>query len=156
MLRNLVRPRFVALASGATIALTAVTGAGCEPQAHLSKITGKTDVGSTRWLKLQTISYEDQTGRARKWDMASRTTKKPEAPADAVAVLALLRHRNAPEAVEMLLVHQFRPPVNAVTVELPAGLIDPGETAEVAALREVGCRVLLHRSPCGLRAASVT
>ena len=37
----------------------------------------------------------------------------------------------------MLLVQQFRPPMNAVTVELPAGLIDPGEGAEVAALREL-------------------
>ena len=149
--RSLLRPRFVASAASA-LALTAATSVSCEPQAHKSKITGKVDVGATRWLKLQTISYEDQTGRARKWDMASRTTKKADSPADAVAVLALLRHRNAPDAVEMLLVHQFRPPVNAVTVELPAGLIDPGESAETAALREVG----RHTHACQRRQAMIT
>jgi 8-oxo-dGTP pyrophosphatase MutT (NUDIX family) len=37
----------------------------------------------------------------------------------------------------MLLVQQFRPPVDAMTVELPAGLIDAGESAEAAALREL-------------------
>ena len=70
--------------------------------------------------------------------MASRTTRNPSGGADAVAILALLRRRGAPpEATEILLVNQFRPPVEAVTIELPAGLIDPGETAEAAALREV-------------------
>jgi len=68
--------------------------------------------------------------------MAQRTTKTPGA-ADGVAIVALLRTRAAPEAVELLLVQQFRPPLDAVTVELPAGLIDPGESAETAALREL-------------------
>ena len=127
------------LAASATLALTASAGAAtCEPLR--SKIVGKTDVASTRWIKLQTIAYEDPTGRSRKWDMASRTTKRHDAPADAVAILALLRRQEKPDDVEMLLVQQFRPPVDAITVELPAGLIDPGETAERAAVREVrGC-----------------
>ena len=95
-------------------------------------------MASTRWIKLQTLDYDDQTGRHRKWDMATRTTKRPEAEADAVAILAIVRRRDAlPEEAEILLVNQFRPPVEAVTIELPAGLIDPGETAEAAALREV-------------------
>ena len=37
----------------------------------------------------------------------------------------------------MLLVRQFRPPMGAVTIELPAGLVDPGESPEAAALREL-------------------
>lgn len=69
--------------------------------------------------------------------MASRTTRKPDAEADAVAILALLRRRSQPDAVEMLLVKQYRPPVDSFTIELPAGLIDPGESAEAAALREL-------------------
>jgi ADP-ribose pyrophosphatase len=32
---------------------------------------------------------------------------------------------------------QFRPPVASVTIEVPAGLIDAGETAEEAAVREL-------------------
>ena len=32
---------------------------------------------------------------------------------------------------------QFRPPVNQITIEVPAGLVDAGETAEQAAVREL-------------------
>ena len=113
----------------------------CEPDStealKRARVTDVKEVAKTRFLRMDTLTYEDATGRSRKWDMATRTTRKPGADVDGVAILALLRRRAAPEAVEMLLVQQFRPPMNAVTVELPAGLIDPGEGAEVAALREL-------------------
>lgn len=32
---------------------------------------------------------------------------------------------------------QFRPPIDKVCIEVPAGLIDEGETPEVCALREL-------------------
>lgn len=83
---------------------------------------------------MQTLDYTDQTGTPRKWDMATRTTKS--AGADAVVVLAILKSRNS-STVETLLVEQFRPPVAKTTLELPAGLIDKGESAEAAALREL-------------------
>ena len=35
-----------------------------------------------------------------------------------------------------ILVHQFRPPVNKIVVELPAGLVDKDESIQEAALRE--------------------
>ena len=38
---------------------------------------------------------------------------------------------------ETMLVRQFRPPMGADTIELPAGLLDPGEDAATAALREL-------------------
>jgi 8-oxo-dGTP pyrophosphatase MutT (NUDIX family) len=133
-MRNLWR-RSVAAAAGA---LCTARLAHCDRdpgQLQRARVTGSTEVGSTRFLRLNTLTYEDAIGRKRKWDVATRTTRKGDV--DGVAILALLRRRAAPEDVELLLVHQFRPPMNAVTVELPAGLIDPGESAEVAALREL-------------------
>lgn len=101
------------------------------------KVTGVEEIASTRWLKLQTLSYTDPQDRERKWDMATRTTRTPGS-VDGVAILALLHSAgNSRQSDEMLLVTQFRPPVNAVTLELPAGLIDAGETPEQAALREL-------------------
>lgn len=32
---------------------------------------------------------------------------------------------------------QFRPPINKVVIEVPAGLVDEGETAEESAVREL-------------------
>ena len=131
-----------ALRRGLGIGLAAATAAGCSVLCQksvlgVSTVTGVEDVASTRWIKLQTLTYTDPTGRARKWDMATRTTRRTgSAGVDAVAILALL-HDGSGGGDEMLLVTQYRPPVQAVTVELPAGLIDAGETPEAAALREL-------------------
>ncbi len=38
---------------------------------------------------------------------------------------------------EIVLVRQFRPAVEATTLELPAGLVDPGNTSEETAIREL-------------------
>lgn len=40
-------------------------------------------------------------------------------------------------AGEVVLIRQFRPPVNGCVVELPAGLVDPGESFEHAVRREL-------------------
>ncbi|CAE7781921.1 unnamed protein product [Symbiodinium necroappetens] len=83
----------------------------------------------------------DETGRDRRWDSVSRTTRRAVATGatdvDAVAILALLRSSLNPGRAETLLVQQFRPPVDCPTIELPAGLVDEGETVEEAALREL-------------------
>ena len=114
----------------------------CSPRKQLfsARIIGRQDVASTRWLKLQTIEYVDQTGKQRMWDQCSRTTRVDSASVtgvDAVVILARLSSRNDPQSVYTLVVQQFRPPVGKVTIELPAGLIDKGESPEQAALREL-------------------
>lgn len=42
-----------------------------------------------------------------------------------------------PSGPEIILQKQYRPPANQVMIEVPAGLIDEGETAEEAAVREL-------------------
>jgi ADP-ribose diphosphatase len=49
-----------------------------------------------------------------------------------VAVIVAVNDRG-----ELLLVRQFRPPVDMMTLELPAGHIEPGETPEEAARKEL-------------------
>ena len=106
-----------------------------------SRVISAKDVASTKWLKLQTITYSDQTGRERLWDSVTRChadhgAAVASAGVDAVVILALLKSAITQE-VSTLLVRQFRPPVGCVTIELPAGLIDSGESPEQAALREL-------------------
>lgn len=105
---------------------------------NLPRIDKVATISSTKWLKLQTIDYTDQVGKARKWDFVSRTTKPESAQADAVVVIPLLqRYSKGDTIIDTLLVEQFRPPVGQCTLEFPAGLIDRGETPEQAALREL-------------------
>ncbi|KAL7532055.1 hypothetical protein ACHAXR_004405, partial [Thalassiosira sp. AJA248-18] len=104
-------------------------------------------VGSTRWMRLETLSYHvppeekegggGDDGTNRKWDRAVRTTKQSENSIDAVVILAILKNDPTnPSKDEIVCVKQFRPPVDAYTIELPAGLIDPDEDPAVAAERE--------------------
>jgi len=94
-------------------------------------------VASTKWLALQEITYNDEEGKERKWNRATRTTKKESSKADAVVIVPILKHYNRQDVVDTLLVEQFRPPVGRKTIEFPAGLIDDSESPEDAALREL-------------------
>jgi ADP-ribose pyrophosphatase len=62
----------------------------------------------------------------------------------AVAIFTLVSRPQLP--LSTILVLQFRPPVNSIVVELPAGLIDENESAETAALRESVADSHLHIS----------
>jgi len=86
-----------------------------------------------RWIRLKKIFYTDEKGVERQWEAAERTTRR--ADADAVFIIAML-HKAGKEP-EVLLVSQFRPPVDSYVLEFPAGLIDKGETAGDAGLREL-------------------
>mmetsp|Transcript_30293 Transcript_30293/g.33844 ORF Transcript_30293/g.33844 Transcript_30293/m.33844 type:complete len:199 (+) Transcript_30293:56-652(+) len=88
---------------------------------------------STKWVKLTQITYQDSNKVERKWDLIERATRVGDV--DAVEVLAQIVEPNKP--TEIILVSQYRPPLGCVCLEFPAGLVDEGESAETAALREL-------------------
>ena len=95
-----------------------------------------TVVGETRWIRLLELKYVDEQQQERTWNMAQRTTKTASKDAvDAVAILAVLKDSSSD--LKTIIVRQYRPPLDAYTIELPAGLIDEGETYAEAALREL-------------------
>jgi ADP-ribose pyrophosphatase len=110
-------------------------------------ITNISDLSSdqAKWVQLKRIEYVDQVGKPRTWEVATRKTRG-KAGVDAVAMGNILLHPSHPPST--LLVIQYRPPLDAYTIEWPAGLVDADETAEEAAVREFkeetgyDCRVL--------------
>ncbi|KAF1838874.1 ADP-ribose pyrophosphatase [Decorospora gaudefroyi] len=111
-----------------------------------AKVTSLTDLPCTptsSWIKLQRATYTTSSGQSRTWDLARRTTTSASG-IDAVSIGNIIRHHHhpknpstKPKPPSTILVLQFRPPVNAYTVEWPAGLIDKDETPQQAALREL-------------------
>ncbi|KEY72874.1 hypothetical protein S7711_04450 [Stachybotrys chartarum IBT 7711] len=87
-----------------------------------------------RWIKLVKLAYKDAHGTARTWESAERRTRPRSGSIDGVGIFAVLAKPSGPELV---LQKQYRAPIDAVCIELPAGLVDEGETAEQAALREL-------------------
>lgn len=93
-----------------------------------------------KWVSLQKIDYIDPKGRQREWEMTTRKTrstgtKTDSDSVDGVGIIALLKHPNEP--TKIVLQKQFRPPVGGVCIEMPAGLIDPKESIETTAIREL-------------------
>lgn len=79
-------------------------------------------------------TYTDPLSKTRTWEHAERPTRPANSDIDGVGILAILEKESGPE---VLLQKQFRPPLGKVVIEVPAGLIDEGETAEEAAVREL-------------------
>ncbi|KAG0650448.1 Adenosine diphosphoribose pyrophosphatase [Hyphodiscus hymeniophilus] len=87
-----------------------------------------------RWTKLVLTTYTDPLGATRTWESGERRTRPKGSEIDGVGIVAILEKESGPE---IILQKQFRPPINKVTIEVPAGLVDAGETAEQAAVREL-------------------
>lgn len=74
----------------------------------------------------------------RDWESAERLTRPKGSDIDGVGVVAILQDPAKPQdPPRILLQKQWRPPVNATVIEVPAGLIDPKESPEVCAVREL-------------------
>lgn len=86
-----------------------------------------------KWTELKKIEWTDQTGRHRVWEAAARKTRGSSG-VDAVAIAGVFRHPSKPPSTLVIL--QYRPPIAATCVELPAGLVDGSESPEDAAVRE--------------------
>ena len=73
--------------------------------------------------------------------------------------LKAVNHKNAPDGVviyglyqdKVVLVRQYRYPIGGFVYEFPAGLVEPGEDMEAAAIRELyeETGLTLHPIPCG-------
>ena len=96
------------------------------------------DHKDAKWATLVSITYLDPEGQERLWESAERLTRPQNSSIDAIGVAAILHDPATPdETPRIVLQKQWRAPADAVVVEIPAGLVDPGETAEACALREL-------------------
>ncbi|KAI0897228.1 MutT/nudix family protein [Annulohypoxylon nitens] len=86
------------------------------------------------WAKLVKLTYTDSKSQTRTWESAERTTRPKNSDIDGVGIVAILEKPTGPEIV---LQKQYRAPIDKVTIEVPAGLVDEGETVEEAAIREL-------------------
>jgi len=94
------------------------------------------DSSNAKWSRLILTTYTDPSGTVRTWEHAERPTRPANSDIDGVGIVAILKNKKGGEA-EIVLQKQFRPPVGKVAIEVPAGLVDEGESAEEAAVREL-------------------
>jgi ADP-ribose pyrophosphatase len=101
------------------------------------KILQVDKLSDTEWLNLFKVTYRLPGRDPRSWMFASRqseprcVTGRFEIP-DAVIVVAFHRRR-----AKLVVTREYRVPLDGYEVGLPAGLVDPGETVQDAARREL-------------------
>lgn len=105
--------------------------------AIISKITKLTE---ERFINLFRFSGDNKKGHHSEYIVASRAkdiehlkASTHENNADSVAIYSLYGEKKD----RVVLVKQYRYPVDTWVYELPAGLVDPGETFREAAVREM-------------------
>lgn len=95
----------------------------------------------TKFLNFYHAIYENKLGQEKNWFIASRKTEevmrkqyfeKKEDQADAVLVVAF----HEPTS-KLVMIKQYRVPLNDYIYELPAGLIDAGEDFRISVAREL-------------------
>lgn len=114
--------------------------------------TRELETSESKWIGLEAIEWVDELGEQRHWESSYRKTtdrssSTTDRPVDAVAIFTLITRPMT--ATSTIVVLQYRPPVDRIVVELPAGLLDPGETVQAAALRELYEETGYGRGPHG-------
>lgn len=106
-----------------------------------NKVTKIDSLAETKYLSFYQAEYENKKGNNRTWTIASRKDyntlqrqffENLEDTTDGVIIAAYHIERK-----KLVIIKQFRIPLNDYVYELTAGLIDPGEDAESTIRREL-------------------
>ena len=107
----------------------------------MSKVKNIKTLSKTKYLSLYSADYINKKGNIKNWTIASRKDIETienkffngeEDKIDAVVIVA--KHVDEDKLV---VIRQFRVPINDYVIELPAGLIDGNEKFEEAVRREL-------------------
>jgi 8-oxo-dGTP pyrophosphatase MutT (NUDIX family) len=100
----------------------------------------KKDLYRAKFLSLVELQYSLPPHTTElSWEAVerARAPNRSANEAHGVHIICEITQPSPSAASSLLLVQQYRPAVASDTLELPAGLIDPGESAETAGLREL-------------------
>ena len=106
-----------------------------------TKITKVNPLAETKFMGLYDIEYKNKQNTDRNWTVASRKNKEQleeiylqskEDKIDAVVIAALHKEEN-----KLVVIKQFRVPINNYIYELPAGLVDNSEDIKTTVAREL-------------------
>jgi len=90
------------------------------------EILSKKIVWQGKFMSAVEITYRDARGFIRTWEALER-----------LGIGGIVVMVAVTPAMNVILEKQFRPPIGRNVIELPAGLVEPGESMEAAAQREL-------------------
>jgi 8-oxo-dGTP pyrophosphatase MutT (NUDIX family) len=90
-------------------------------------ITQIKDLHTTNWVTLKQATVVNKNGKKFMWDFIARKNEQK--------IITIICHSS--KSNRILVIKEFRIPINKYVIEFPAGLIEEGETIEQAAIREL-------------------
>ena len=90
-----------------------------------------------KWLNLFDIEYNDKKGRAKSWQLASRHSEPKCVTGDFSIPDAVVIVPFHTEQKKIVITREYRIPLGGYEYGFPAGLVDEGESIEMAARREL-------------------
>ena len=106
-----------------------------------TKIQGLKSLVETKFISLYDLEYENKKGEKKHWMVSSRKSKEElekiylenkNDKIDAVVICALHKNEN-----KLVIINQYRVPINKYIYELPAGLVDNQEDIKTTVAREL-------------------
>ncbi|EGG16097.1 hypothetical protein DFA_09769 [Cavenderia fasciculata] len=95
-----------------------------------------------KWLSFDQVTFKDHNNVDRVWEVCNRTTRSKQHGIDGVDIIAVIESSNNDEQQQskqqhIVIIYQYRAPVDNYVLELPAGLIDDNESPLECAKREL-------------------
>ena len=107
----------------------------------MTKVKNIKTLAATKYLSLYSADYVNKKGDLRNWTIASRksleTVKNKFFNSGEDSIDAVIIFAEHIDESKLVLIRQFRVPINNYVLELPAGLVDGNEKFEEAVRREL-------------------
>lgn len=132
---RLFRPKHLSTLTAPSKSL--IRAMSSKPSPYKANIDSIEPLPEGKWIQTRKVNYTDPAGKKREWEMVIRTTRTATTDTDAVCIAAFISHPGTDRPREVVLTKQFRPPCGKVVIEFPAGLVDPNESIETTAVREL-------------------
>jgi len=92
-------------------------------------------VFSGKWLKMNFAEYPTRDGKTYTYEYVERTTTKNGV--DGTYIVGIMKYPQTKQPPKIILVGNFRPPLDKYVLEFPAGLIDEPKDCLADAIREL-------------------
>jgi ADP-ribose pyrophosphatase len=100
-----------------------------------AKNLNRVEVYKGNWLRFKIADYLNKGVTIKGYEYCERTTRKGEF--DGVDILGIMRYPQTKQGDKLIMISNYRPPIDRFVLQFPAGLIDNPEVCKEEAEREL-------------------
>jgi len=106
-----------------------------DSKSQKAKNTGRVQAFSGKWLRFLLADYQNKEVTVKGYEYVERTTRKGEF--DGITIIGIVKYPNTNRKDKLILIGNYRPPIDKYVIEFPAGLVDSADDCFTDAVREL-------------------